>query len=1276
MGMPSLETERARLGNALSTPPLVCGSVAYDSRGPRKDVGSELPLVSIVTVTYNADQTVGEALESVAKQSYPGPIEYIVIDGGSTDRTLEIVSAYGDLVDCLVSEPDNGIYDALNKGLRRARGDLVALLNADDRLMQGFIEESVRTLQSSGADISYCNYLTESGVVEVDAPNDGILLSQLGIKHNTFLAKRRCFEIIGGFDSRYQIVADAKWNRAAYASGLQFVKVPGVHVYYSLRGLSSASTSAVRNQVVRESAQLLLESFDELDRNQAEMLYLSNFNSSSAEQVTQFFLRYRDTTPLLAEMVRCAVCWNIANRPGYQLRASDLGRLRELLTLAKALGIDLKELQTESDYQPLNSAVSRFLSDLGRIEDIRTERNAKVHLHFARKFSSPSETFIHDFLTDLDRTDGEGLHVILCDDRLEAGSRAFPNVLTLPWDSLGEETSKLLYGTLWDRLAPVRIVAHFALNGWKLHDRLTATQRARPWVNMCHGIDVFSIDEDAQYSSYIRDYCALAPNVVFTAVSDFLCDLLASSGVPDEKIFKVPNAVSDRFYEMRKVADFWNGTRTLRILSIGRLIEWKGHHILLEALAEIRRERPEVPLHLEIVYGKSGSRLSELTHQAAELGLAQIVHFVPFVDFHEDQDYLPSFDLFVLPSTESTDATPRSETFGVSILEAIVAGLPVVGTDAGGIPEVVGTPNPQAAIVPHGRAGPLAQAVLDMMAEPDDVFREAGPHASARMDQFSPSARLSAFAEVDNWFDQKRTRILHFCALGRGGAAGATINVHKGLLRRGYDSVLVTRDIEEHRLPAYLPNVRLLEAETVADFRGVESPRRPGITTFSLDAEMISSETIVDLCLGSDLINFTWAAKFLSVSNVATVTQLGIPVTITLRDMNALTGGCHFFHGCQEWQTDCGRCHQLPIGQDATYSGLTLAAKRATWNLKAVTFIALSDHSTDILERSALAKEARHIKLENYVDTDVFYTDLEPFEVDLPPRRPNTLTIGYLPSFDSRIKGHEHLCRALIHLHSEAPDINIRILVASDRSFSDGEIPFEVINVGSIAERNKLRRFYNATDMVAVPSLEETFSNTTLEALACGTPVVGYRTGILAEVLADGRNGRAVKVGDHVALASAIADLSKQLPSRAELASRIAEHFGETPRMDAYETALYQIIEGNTEDAAEGIIEQSPVAALRTKQEMVKSDFVVRRLSNEHDQRRRSERELCEQTRKAAEGEARVAALQSEIQELKSGLTALHSSRSWRLTAPYRCVGRAVMWIMSKLRDKLGKPRI
>ena len=87
--------------------------------------------VSIITICYNRKETIANSIQSVLSQNYPN-IEYIIIDGNSTDGTKEIIESYGERISTYISEPDNGMYDAINKGLKLATGDVIGLMHSDD----------------------------------------------------------------------------------------------------------------------------------------------------------------------------------------------------------------------------------------------------------------------------------------------------------------------------------------------------------------------------------------------------------------------------------------------------------------------------------------------------------------------------------------------------------------------------------------------------------------------------------------------------------------------------------------------------------------------------------------------------------------------------------------------------------------------------------------------------------------------------------------------------------------------------------------------------------------------------------------------------------------------------------------------------------------------------------------------------------------------------------------------------------------------------------------
>ncbi len=100
--------------------------------------------ISIITASFKCAQTIEDCIQSIVSQTYPN-IEHIIIDGGSRDGTLNVISKYKDKIAKLVSEPDSGIYDAMNKGIKIATGDIVGTLNSDDMYANEYVIENVVT---------------------------------------------------------------------------------------------------------------------------------------------------------------------------------------------------------------------------------------------------------------------------------------------------------------------------------------------------------------------------------------------------------------------------------------------------------------------------------------------------------------------------------------------------------------------------------------------------------------------------------------------------------------------------------------------------------------------------------------------------------------------------------------------------------------------------------------------------------------------------------------------------------------------------------------------------------------------------------------------------------------------------------------------------------------------------------------------------------------------------------------------------------------------------
>jgi glycosyltransferase involved in cell wall biosynthesis len=193
------------------------------------------PWISIVTPCLNRAQFVAQAIESVLRQGYPR-IEHIVTDGGSVDGTLEILGKYPHLR--VVSEPDRGVYDALNKGIRAARGDIIGHLNSDDLYEDGVFPELARRFAADPAlDAIYGGasvFEDEAGggrrtLAEYVKPTEVMLSPQLvtlGIPIiNARFFRKRVYDRVGLYDDSYRIAADREFLPRVMAAGIRSLQL-------------------------------------------------------------------------------------------------------------------------------------------------------------------------------------------------------------------------------------------------------------------------------------------------------------------------------------------------------------------------------------------------------------------------------------------------------------------------------------------------------------------------------------------------------------------------------------------------------------------------------------------------------------------------------------------------------------------------------------------------------------------------------------------------------------------------------------------------------------------------------------------------------------------------------------------------------------------------------------------------------------------------------------------------------------------------------------------
>ncbi len=172
--------------------------------------------VSIITITYNSEATLKDTIESVVNQSY-GDIEYIVVDGKSTDNSLSIIQSYKDKISKVISEKDQGLYDALNKGIALATGDLIGIIHSDDFYTNNFvIEKIVKSIEENNSDAVYADlyYVDKVDTNKIFRKwksgnyKDGQFLNGWMPPHPTFFVKRSCYEKFGSFNLSFVSAAD------------------------------------------------------------------------------------------------------------------------------------------------------------------------------------------------------------------------------------------------------------------------------------------------------------------------------------------------------------------------------------------------------------------------------------------------------------------------------------------------------------------------------------------------------------------------------------------------------------------------------------------------------------------------------------------------------------------------------------------------------------------------------------------------------------------------------------------------------------------------------------------------------------------------------------------------------------------------------------------------------------------------------------------------------------------------------------------------------------
>lgn len=231
-----------------------------------------LPLVTIITVVLNRQNNIERCLLSVLNQSYEN-IEYIIIDGGSTDGTVEVIEKYSKYIDYCISEHDTGIYNAINKGISLATGNYILVLNSDDWYTRTAARDLVDVAEKTTADITHANVYTVSEEGKVTGVlkgwlHKGLYTRGMPVRHETMLIKNSVYNKFGYYSEEYLILSDFVYLVNLYNGNCTFSHINKSLLYFSLHG-----ASYIDNDIrFEERSRFIKNMFPFLEQNDIDLL--------------------------------------------------------------------------------------------------------------------------------------------------------------------------------------------------------------------------------------------------------------------------------------------------------------------------------------------------------------------------------------------------------------------------------------------------------------------------------------------------------------------------------------------------------------------------------------------------------------------------------------------------------------------------------------------------------------------------------------------------------------------------------------------------------------------------------------------------------------------------------------------------------------------------------------------------------------------------------------------------------------------------------------------
>jgi len=361
-----------------------------------------------------------------------------------------------------------------------------------------------------------------------------------------------------------------------------------------------------------------------------------------------------------------------------------------------------------------------------------------------------------------------------------------------------------------------------------------------------------------------------------------------------------------------------------------------------------------------------------------------------------------------------------------------------------------------------------------------------------------------------------------------GGAARAAFRLHIGLLQQGIQSFMFVQNkqtnnenVFRYKYPKGYKRIeyKFRKHQIENDFNKYQSTRPAGFEVFSDDRSFLKTG-LVEQMPDADIYHLHWISGFIDLP--VFFKNINKPVVWTLHDMFPFTGGCHYSCGCENFKTYCHNCPQLGSEKERDLSFRIWESKHK----------AISEFRNKIIVRADskwLAAEAKKSSLFRDLDIDTIHYGIETDEfiprdktscrkaLNVPENR-RVIVFG-APGINNPRKGFLQLKEALLVVKKSYPDLFLL-------SFGAGAVHLSTdlpgLHLGQIADNNLLSIIYSCGDVFVIPSLQEAFGQTALEAMSCCIPVVGFDTGGIPDMIENGVTGYLSETGNISSLANAI----------------------------------------------------------------------------------------------------------------------------------------------------------